>query len=101
MCDFKLSCQASLNAHKQNVHFNAKVYGAKTLTETKKTTKRITAAKTRAKYCCTCPTLLPISRSMFPHLQFIPSKMKHRNISNLFPYCCNGIDIVLSVIFYE
>ena len=32
---------------------------------------------------------------MFPHLQFIPSKMKHRNISNLFPYCCNEIDIVI------
>ena len=34
MCDLKLSSSTSLSTHKQNVHFKAKVYGAKTLTET-------------------------------------------------------------------
>ena len=34
MCGLKLSSLSSLSTHKQNVHFKAKVYGAKTLTET-------------------------------------------------------------------
>ena len=34
MCELKLSTSTRLSMHKKNVHFKAKVYGAKTLTET-------------------------------------------------------------------